>query len=296
VSQQNKDLWREFVTAWDAGDLDALEGMSAPGVVDHSAMPGAPPGIEGMKTLNTMLKVAFPDRSTEVHTVIAEGDMVAAQHTIRGTNTGEFMGMPATGKPVEVGSLHIVRYTDGKLSEHWGLPDQGGMLMQLGVMPMPPGTESWRPPPIAPQVKAGTAGDPDANRKAMADMVAAMRDGKLDEVLAGVAENVVDHAAMPGQGPGKEGVGWRFEQLFAGLTNPNFQVEASVGEGPYLSQSYTFTATHSGAMMGMPPTNKSFQIQAIDFVLFEDGKMREHWGLIDFPGMMIQLGLMQPPG
>jgi predicted ester cyclase len=48
--------------------------------------------------------------------------------------------------------------------------------------------------------------------------------------------------------------------------------------------------------MGMPPTNNSFQINAIDFVLFEDGKMREHWGLIDMPGMMMQLGLMPPPG
>ena len=203
--------------------------------------------------------------------------------------------MPATGRSYEVNSIHIVRVADGKVAEHWGMVDAGGMMAQLGLMPMPPGTESWRPPPTSPQVTSIGSGDPDASRKAMDKGVAALRDGKVGEMLPMVHDDVVDHAAIPGQGPGKEGVGWRLEQVFGAMADPNFTVVASVGEGPYLAQAYDFTATHTGEMMGMPPTNKSFRIDAIDFVLFEDGKMREHWGLVDMPSMMIQLGLMPPP-
>lgn len=296
MSDENKKTWERFVRAWDDGDLQTLADLSTPDVVDRQAMPGADPGIEGMKQLNQMLKVAFPDRSTDVHTTLAEGDFVAGLHTIHGTHTGEFMGMPPTGKSFAGTAIHIVRFADGKIAEHWGMPDQVGMMTQLGLMPMPPGTENWRPPPPSPQVKAAKTGDAKANRDAMNAMIPAIRSGKVDEVIAHIKDDVVDHAAMPGQGPGKEGVRWRFEQLFSGMTDPEFTVNTSVADGPYLSQAYTFTATHSGPMMGMPPTNKSFRINAIDFVLFEDGMMREHWGLIDIPSMMIQLGLMPPPG
>ncbi len=295
MSEQNKELWRQFTKVWDAGDVASFGDLMAGDVVDHGAFPGTAPGLEGVKQLNLMLLEAFPDRATEVHEVIAEKDQIAALHTARATNTGPFMGMPATGRPMEVTTIHIARIAEGKIAEHYGLLDQGGLMMQLGLMPMPPGTESWRPPPTSPQVKGKGSGDPNAARAAMQRMVDAMRAGRQDEILEQIAPDVVDHAAMPGQGPGKDGVRWRFEQLFAGMTEPDFVVQASVGEGPYLSQAYTFSATHTGPMMGMPPTNKPFQINAIDFVRFENGKMREHWGLIDIPSMMMQLGLMPPP-
>lgn len=296
MSEDNKELWRQFTKVWDAGDLDSLGDFVAADVVDHGALPGAPPGLEGVKLLGGMLHTAFPDRETTIHEIITEGDRTAALHTIRATNTGELMGMPPTGKPFEVNSIHIGRYAGGKLVEHWGLFDQGGMAMQIGVAPMPPGTEGWRPPPTSPQVKGEASGNPETNRKAMSSMIEGLRAGDPEKVLASVGDEVIDHAAMPGQGPGKEGVRWRFEQLFAGLSDADFHVIATVSDGGFLSQAYTFTATHSGPMLGMPPTNKSFTISAMDFVRFENGTMREHWGLIDIPSMMIQLGLMPPPG
>jgi len=295
MTQTEKDLWRAFVTAWDAGDVEGLGALAVADIVDHQALPGTEPGVEGMKQLNGMLKAAFPDRSTEIHHLLAEDDRVAALHTVRGTHSGEFMGMPPTGRSFEVTSIHIVRVADGKLAEHWGMLDQGNMMMQLGLVPMPPGTESWRPPPTRPQVSSGGTGDPDSHRKMMGGMIAAIREGRLDDVLARGHGDVVDHAAIPGQAAGKEGVRWRFEQLFGGMSDPEFTVQTGVGDGPFLSQAYTFTATHTGHLMGMPPTNKPFRINAIDFVLIEDGTMREHWGLIDLPTMMMQLGLMPPP-
>jgi steroid delta-isomerase-like uncharacterized protein len=295
MSEQNKEVLRQFMKAWDAGDIDSFGDFISKDTVDHQLMPGLAPGLEGVKQIGGMLRAAFPDSSSEIHHVIAEGDFVAALATGRGTHTGDFMGMPATGRSFEVNEIHIVRVDGGKMVEHWGLGDQAGMMTQLGLMPAPPVPDGWRPPPTSPQVTGDDSGDPDAHRAAMDRMIAGVRKGSLDEVLGVIAPDVVDHSALPGQAPGKDGVQWRFEQIFGGLSEPNFTVLASVGEGPFLSQAFTFTATHTGPLMGIPATGKSFEIAAIDFARFDNGMIRELWGVIDIPAMMTQLGLMPAP-
>ena len=57
--------------------------------------------------------------------------------TFRGTQTGEFMGMPPTGKSISVGVIDIFRIAGGKIVEHWGQMDSMGMMQQLGAMPAP---------------------------------------------------------------------------------------------------------------------------------------------------------------
>lgn len=296
MSEQNKELIRQFWKAWDAGDTGSFGDFVATDVVDHNAMPGTAPGLEGIKQLSGMMSTAFPDMARELHIVIAEADLVAGLATARGTHTGPFMGLPVTGKGFEINTIHIFRVADGKVVEHRGMVDQASLMSQIGLMPPPPGTEGWRPPPTSPQVTGVAPGDPAAHRAVMDRELASIAANNLDGIMAGIAEDIVDHAAMPGQVPGKEGIRWRFEQTFAGLADPEFKVVASVGEGPHLSQAYTFSATHTGTMMGIPATGKSFTVSAIDFTRIENGLMREHWGLLDVPAMMIQLGLMQPPG
>ena len=76
--------------------------------------------------------------TSEIHQLIASDDKVAIRSTFRGTHDGDFMGIPATGKTVEVGGIDIVRVRDGKFVEHWGLFDAMGLMQQLGVVPPPP--------------------------------------------------------------------------------------------------------------------------------------------------------------
>ena len=70
--------------------------------------------------------------------MIADGDRVAGRLTASGTHQAELFGMPATGKRATWFEIHIARFANGKLIEHWGTIDQLGMLQQLGVIP-PPG-------------------------------------------------------------------------------------------------------------------------------------------------------------
>ena len=83
-----------------------------------------------------MYKAAFPDLLMEAQDVLVSGDKVVARVRATGTNEGEFMAMPATGKHVDVQLIDIIRFgDDGLAREHWGIFDALGMMQQLGAIP-----------------------------------------------------------------------------------------------------------------------------------------------------------------
>jgi steroid delta-isomerase-like uncharacterized protein len=134
---QNKALVRRFFDEFNQGNIDAMMEMISSDGVDHSLPPGFPPGPTGVRQLIMMYRAGFPDLRSEVEDMIAEDDKVVSRLTSTGTNTGEFMGMPATGKAITITEIHILRCEDGKLTEHWSNADNLGMMQQLGVIPMP---------------------------------------------------------------------------------------------------------------------------------------------------------------
>jgi predicted ester cyclase len=100
--------------------------------------PGLPPrrGRAGARQLRTSFRTAFPqDSSVTVHRMIAEGDTVAAHFTFGGTHAGEFMGIPSTGKRVEVTGAGMFRLANGQRVENRVPPDTLSMLQQLGAIP-----------------------------------------------------------------------------------------------------------------------------------------------------------------
>jgi predicted ester cyclase len=84
-----------------------------------------------------MFFAAFPDIQHTLEDQLAEGDKVAVRLTIRGTQQGEFQGMPATGKAITMTSLNILHFANGKIAEQWVETDDLGLLQQLGAIPMP---------------------------------------------------------------------------------------------------------------------------------------------------------------
>jgi predicted ester cyclase len=84
---------------------------------------------------------AVPDLAATIDDMIASGDKVFVRSTISGTQTGEFLGMPPTGKSFSIGSMDIVRIQDDQAIEHWGIQDTMAMMTQLGLMPPPAGGE-----------------------------------------------------------------------------------------------------------------------------------------------------------
>lgn len=137
MSEQNKEIVRRIQEAFDMGNLDALDDLIAPDIASHDTPPGAPGGLEGAKMGHQMVLSWFPDYRVEIDEILAEGDRVVMRFTVSGTHQGEMMGFAPTGKRFSVPGFSEYRVEGGKAVEHWGLHDNFGVFMQLGLIPAP---------------------------------------------------------------------------------------------------------------------------------------------------------------
>lgn len=138
MSEENKALVRRsFEEVWNDKNLNVIDEIMAPDVVNHSEPPGLPEGAEGSKAFIGMYLSAFPDTRMTIEDMIATGDMVVTRWVATGTHEGELMGIPPTGKHVTVTGISINRISGGRIVEGWGQFDALGMMQQLGVAPTP---------------------------------------------------------------------------------------------------------------------------------------------------------------
>ena len=119
------------------GQFGLLDEIVATDFVDRTTPPGVAPTREGFKQFALALRTAFPDLHYTVEDWIEAGDKYVSRVSASGTMRGDFAGMPATNKHATWTEIHIGRVADGRLVEHWGLVDQLGMFVQLGVIPAP---------------------------------------------------------------------------------------------------------------------------------------------------------------
>jgi predicted ester cyclase len=134
--ERNKAVIRRFVEeVQNKKDEAAYDELNDPGFVNFSAPPGIPSDREGGKVYLFGFLNAFPDCRFTIDDMVAEGDQVVTKKTFRGTHTGEFAGIPATGKKVELQFVDIMRVRDGRIVEHWLSMDQLSFMQQLGVIP-----------------------------------------------------------------------------------------------------------------------------------------------------------------
>ncbi len=103
-----------------------------------------------------------------------------------------------------------------------------------------------------------------------------------------------EHEPQPGQRAGRDGLKDRVTMLTEGLA-PTFTVEDMVAEGDRVVVRWTQDGTHTGAFLGIPPTDKSFHIAGIDIYRLENGRMAEHWHVVDQFALLVQLGLIPAP-
>lgn len=122
-----------------AGDIDGFGKHIAEDFVEHEETPGLEPTKEGVKQFFRMYKAAFPDLRMDAQDIIVSGDKAVARVRATGTHQGEFLGIPATDRSVDVQLIDIIRFgDDGLAREHWGVFDALAMLQQLGAIPEPP--------------------------------------------------------------------------------------------------------------------------------------------------------------
>jgi steroid delta-isomerase-like uncharacterized protein len=136
MSEQNKTLVRRVIEeVYNQGNLSVVDELAASDLLIHMTSQEIR-GREGAKQYVVALRAGFPDLHMTIEDQIAEGDRVVTRWTARGTHTGQFQGIPPTGKEVRVAGTDIDRIADGKTVECWGHVDELGMLQQLGAIPV----------------------------------------------------------------------------------------------------------------------------------------------------------------
>ena len=118
-------------------DLEGFLDYISADVIEHEPPPveNPLPGRDGVRQWFDILFESFPDISMSPQDLIEEDDKIACRVRVTGTHRGEFMGIPATGKSIDLELIDIVRIKDDKVVEHWGVIDNATMMQQLGVMP-----------------------------------------------------------------------------------------------------------------------------------------------------------------
>jgi steroid delta-isomerase-like uncharacterized protein len=135
----HKAIYPCLAAAVNNRDLDALNDVIDPAIVNHGADPNDPPGAERFKRNFRALIAAFPDIQITVEDQIAEGDKVVVRWTDTGTHMGTFAGVAPTGKPLLLTGIDILRIANGKIVERWSEYDMLSVLEALGAIRRPEG-------------------------------------------------------------------------------------------------------------------------------------------------------------
>ena len=136
-TEQNKSIVRRWVEeGWNKGNLEVVDQVYAPTYVQHEPAPETVNSSETLKQYVGTYLTAFPDLNLSIDDLVAEGDKVVWRFTSTGTQTGPFMGMPATGKTGNITGLVMFRLENSRIVEGWVNIDALGLLQQLGVIPM----------------------------------------------------------------------------------------------------------------------------------------------------------------
>ncbi|MBN1187240.1 MAG: ester cyclase [Bacteroidales bacterium] len=133
----NEEIFKILIEeGFSKGDISVFDTYSSPDFVEHQ-YGFVPPNVIGVKKAIQILHKAFPDFSLTIEDLVVNDDKVWGRMTGRGTHKNQFGPLPPTGKRFEITVVDIGRFKDGKLIEHWGVPDKLALMEQLGMKPPP---------------------------------------------------------------------------------------------------------------------------------------------------------------
>lgn len=143
---------RAIFDTFSTRDFEPIRDLVTDDFVDHGAPPGLLPGPDGyigvLRFITGVMQLRY-----ELHEVTADGDLVAIRATAYGVHASDHLGVPATGKPFAMQTMHLYRAEGERLAEHWGVRDEFSVLVQVGAL-TPPSLDDFQIPasvaPVAP--------------------------------------------------------------------------------------------------------------------------------------------------
>lgn len=242
------------------------------------------------------LRAAFPDRVDVMEQVIADGDRVGLLFRVTGTHTGNFFGIPPTGKRVDVYEVALLRIVNGQMVEGWFMMDEAELLRQLGVK-LPPRADSKIIAPSLPQTDdAATFIKNLESQPALTvldrNRLAAARTRLSTQTKAGLAK---DHRNLrfgfehlrgysKTRGHGELALDTAFSDRYYGL-------DVLLAEGNQVWVRFNVNGTHQAPLCGIAPTGRRMGVNAVALLNFDDtGAITSSWTFADELGVLLQLG------
>ena len=247
------------------------------------------------------VRTAFPDRTDTIQQMIADGDMVGMQFRVQGTHEGNFFGIPATGKTIDIQEVAIMRLEEGNIVEAWFMADEVELLKQLGAG-LPARQDGKRIVPVpATQSRPGQAtleeilAEPvDSQTYRNKLTVAAYksespppgilpdRPGRpYDEYLRGGFKHMVDYGNA--NGVGDQSIGQAFPDR-------QDKVDYVLAEGDNVWIQFRLSGTNTRSLYGIPPTNGPIEAAEVGIMTFDGARWATGWFFGDDLGMALQLG------
>jgi predicted ester cyclase len=262
----------------------AFDDMLADDLRYHSAAFGVIDAA-GWLEARVKLEAAFSGATIEVNETIVDAPFVVTHWTATGTFSGEFMGMPPTGEPVDWDGIGIYRFDCGKIAEAWTEIDQYGRL--------DPVTPEAAAPAAAPAAACADSDAPVAEADAEALIRTwwdtAWNGGDISVVDDITAPDVLHHWAM---GPDTVGDATIAERIGGWKTAmPDMAITAGdiLVDGTLAAARWTASGTDTGGYMGNPPTGNRAEWSGINIFRIQCGEITEIWSEMDVMGMTEQL-------
>lgn len=252
-------------------------------------------GVGGMTGFATTLRGAFPDIRFTVDHLVVDGDKVLANWAITGTHEGEFLGIPPTGNAIQDHGNDIFHLRDGKITRVWVNEDSLGLMRQLGALPG--GAPSAPATEAAPQAATGGGRSPDANRAVVRRYFEeAMNEYRLDVVNEIIHPDFIFTIPTHGGAHGPEEFKDEVTMLHTAFPDIHFYIEDEFADRQRVAVRWVARGTHLGDFLGNAPTGRRFWIDGIGSYRLADGKLIENRVNEDSLNLLIQIGVIPPPG
>lgn len=301
-------LHDQIAEIWGRGKTALVAANYAETIADHMPAPGQPPGRAALVEVVEEFRAGIANLRMELHATLVAGDFGVDVWTLTGTHTGPLLGHAASGRPIAISGIDMIRVEDGRICEMWHVEELAQLRQQIGAEAYAFGAPQGHQPgavtaPVVADTGARAAvhvpGEADFTPRERRNLAIARR--HITELWgAGRAElaeeifhpGVVDHNPAPGQRPGIAGILDVLHWLRDAVPDLVLTVQAFVVEGDLVCDRWRMVGTHTGAaLMAIAAQGRRFAINGMDVVrIDDDGLITDVWHAEEFAQLRAQIG------
>lgn len=252
-----------------------------------------------LETISDPMNIAISNRRNSTDAFIAEDDLVIVRYTIFGNHTGNFYGIPATDKPIEISAASVFWLEDGKITKSWSMADEAGFLRDIGK-PLPARDDGrWEPAPYTLPARTGD----DIMEDALANPIDSQEYRNKLQLNAWKSPTYKQQVLHPDQSQ-RTGLRSGFFNLLNAGTQPGIKdnpflaafpdrvdmITNLAADGKRAVIQFRLTATNSQSLFGIPAKNRPVAAYEFGFQEFDGEVWKFNWWFGDDLGMLLQIG------